>query len=315
MRLSAPGRCAPGSDSLRRLFLVAAMLVAASASASGQEPSLKEAEARLAAINALARGHYARAQDGVLADGPVIVVEAEAATLLHNGISERVAYLPARYRHFKALGHVALSLWALVEPRIGRPADAALTAALAAYRAELDGLLPHVAALGLRWDDSNRQREILAASIKYIDTTLQTDRITAEARAEWADAVGPALLGNAYDAAEAQLVALHTLVERWRSGLAPGDWERLLVVVLGPNRPRESHPAYAYFVRRLGEGAIGVRLVNADNVSEAAGGLDLLATTLTDNRLAADFFGDSMRLRRGLLSDATTVLLERLLGR
>ena len=291
------------------------VLLLAHLPAYAQAPSLQEAEARLAAINALARGHYARAREAVLADGPVIVIEAEAATLLRDGQSERVEYLPARYRHFKALGHVAMGLWSLLDPPVGKPVDAGLRAALTAYRAELAGLQPHIPALGLRWDDANRQREILATTIAFIDAVLAAGEVRAEARRTWADAIAPALLGNAYDAAELQLTALHALVQRWRAALAPGEWERLRVVVLGPNRPREAHPPYAYFARQLGVDAIGRRLVNADNVEAAAGGLELLSTTLTDSRAAEDFFGDSGRLSRGLLSDATTVLLDRLLGR
>ncbi len=298
-----------------RLAATVSALVLVTAAVAAQEPSLREAEARLAAINALARGHYTRARDSVLAEGPVIVVEAEAATLLRNGTSERVAYLPARYHHFKALGHVAMGLWSLLELHLDRPAGAELRSLLAGYRAELAGLQPHLPALGLRWDDTNRQREILSHSIAFIDTILTRGGVRASERRNWADEIAPALLGNAYDAAEQQITALHALTERWRAGLGPGEWDRLLVVVLGPNRPRESHPPYAYFARRLGLEAIGVRLVNADNVADAPGGLDLLATTLTDTRLAADFFGDSGRLRRGLLSDATTRLLDRLLDR
>lgn len=293
---------------------IAALAVFSAATAVAQEPSLKDAEARLAAINALARGYYARAKDGVLAEGPVIVVDAEALTLLRDGTSERVPYLPARYGHFKALGHVAMGLWSLLGPSIGKPVDARLRAALTAYRGELTGLQPHIPALGLRWDDSNRQREILATSIAFIDAILTAGEVRAEDRRSWADEVAPALLGNAYDAAELQITALHKQVERWREVLGPDSWARLRVVVLGPNRPRESHPPFAYFARRLGREAIGRRLVNADNVEAAAGGLDLLATTLTDARAAADFFSDSGRLQRGLLSDATTVLLDRLLG-
>jgi len=300
---------------MKRAAIAALAVLGAIGGAAAQQPSLSEAEARLAAINALARGHYARARDSVLAEGPVIVVEAEAVTLLRNGTSERAAYLPVRYHHFKALGHVAMGLWSLLGSHLDRPVSAELRVLLAAYRIELAGLQPHLPALGLRWDDTNRQREILASSIAFIDAAIAGGTVRAAERRAWADTIAPALLGNAYDAAEQQIMALHALVERWRAGLSPGEWERLRVVVLGPNRPRESHPPYAYFARRLGSEAVGVRLVNADNIAEAAGGLDLLASTLTDNRLAADFFGDSGRLRRGLLSDATTALLERLIGR
>lgn len=299
---------------MRKVVFVVAMLLAAISPALSQEPSLVQAEIRLAAINALARAHYATARDAALADGPVIVVAPESVTLVHKGSSESPAYLPARYHHMKALGHVALGLWALLEPGLDRPVDAGLDAALATYRRELDGLLPHVGALGLRWDDAKRQREILTATIEFIEAVAKAGRVGAEARAAWADAIGPALLGNAYDAAEAQLVALHALIERWRAALPEEDWARLRVVVLGPNRPREAHPPLAYFQRRLGEAALGARLITADNVITPEGGLEVLAAAVNDRRLAHDFFRDSERLRRGLLSDATARHLDRLLG-
>lgn len=266
---------------MRKTMMVAAILVAAVPPAWAQEPSLAEAEARLAAINTLARKHYARARDAALADGPVIVVGAESVTLIHNGRRESPAYLPARYHHMKALGHVALGLWALLEVNLGRPLEGEARAALAAYREQLDGLLPHVGTLGLRWDDAKRQREILATSSEFIAETLKAGRVEAQARAAWADAIGPALLGNAYDAAEAQLVALHGLVEGWKAALPQEDWARLLT---------------------------------ADNVTTAEGGIEVLAAAVNDRRLASDFFRDSERLSRGLLSDATARHLDRLLG-
>lgn len=296
-----------------RIMIAALIVLGAMGVAAAQEPSRAEAEARLAAINTLAREHYARARDLTRDDGPAIVVDADSITLLRNGTRERVEYLPERYRHMKALGHVALGLWALLEPALDRPLDQTRRAALAVYRAELDGLLPHVGALGLRWDDAKRQREILAASLALIDTALTDGRLATAARAAWADDIGPALLGNAYDAAEAQLLALHAQTERWRASLPETDWARLRVVVLGPNRPREAHPPLAYFQRRLGEAAPS-RLIVADNVVNPDDGLAILAATRGDERLAADFFRDSTRLRRGLLSEATARHLDRLLG-
>jgi hypothetical protein len=270
-------------------------------------------------MNALARSHYAEARQAALAaTGPIIVVTADELILL-RGVpesksegAERVAYLPARYRHLKALGHVPLGLWSLLAPRLDQP-GAGWAPALATYRDHVAALAPLVGALGLRWDDAKRQREILATTLAFIDTVSAAGGVTAAALDAYADEVGPALLGNAYDAADAQLSALHAVVQRWRAALPPEDWARLHVVVLGPNRPREAQPPYFYFQRLLGKES-ATRLITADNVSDSSAALDLLAATVNDRRLAASFFADAGRMDRGLLTDATMRHLDRLLG-
>ena len=94
--------------------------------------------------------------------------------------------------------------------------------------------------------------------------------------------------------------------------MSEDEWQRLQVVVLGPGRPREGHPPYLYFQRRLGAAA-ATRLVAVENVSESAAGLDGLAAAITDRKAAAAFFGDAARLENGLLRDATLRQLEQLL--
>lgn len=298
---------------MRLLAFTVGMLASIGAAvAPAAEPSLAETEARLAAMNTLARGHYAEAKRAALAVlGPVIVVTADELLLRHAGATERVAYLPARYAHLKALGHVPLGLWSLLATRLDRPVD---RPALAAYREHVAALQPLVGALGLRWDDARRQREILATTLAFIDAVAARGAVTAGELAAYADDIGPALLGNAYDAAEVQLAALHDVVQRWRAALPAADWARLHVVVLGPNRPREAQPAHLYFRRLLGDEAAASRLVAADNSADIDAALDLLAAAALDRRVSGAFFADPGRLGRGLLSDATARHLDRLLG-
>jgi hypothetical protein len=296
--------------------IAAAVLTILLAAPAAAQPTLAEAEAALQRINDLARTHYAAAKQAALAAaGPVIVVAGEEVILQRGGATERVAYLPPRYRHLKALGHVPLGLWSLLAARADHPPSLApdLAPALTAYRAQVAALEPLIGALGLRWDDAKRQREIVATTLAFIDQVAARGGATAAELDAYADDIGPALLGNAYDAAEVQLAALHEAVQRWRAGLTPGEWGNLHVVVLGPNRPRESQPPYLYFQRLLGQDA-GARLLTADNLTDSAAALDLPAGAVADRRLAGAFFADSTRLQRGLLSDASLRHLDRLLG-
>jgi hypothetical protein len=137
---------------------------------------------------------------------------------------------------------------------------------------------------------------------------------TAELRA-YADDVGPSLLGNVYDAADAELTALHEAVQRLRGELGETAWARLYVVVLGPGRPRERRTPYEYFARLLGPEAAAARLIYADNMADVPAALDYLAATVNDRQLADYFFSDATMFDRGLLRDATARHLDRLLPR
>jgi hypothetical protein len=276
------------------------------------------ADQHVAAVNLLARQHYTKATQAALsAAGPVIVVEPDTVTLRHRSAEQRETHTSPRYHRLKALGHVALGTYALLIPRAGAGvdggADPAFLAEVAGYRAAVAGLAPHIAVLGLRWDDANRQREIVDKSMALLDRVLAQRRVSVEGLRAYADDVGPALLGNAYDAAGLQLDALHATVTRWRAAMTDDERARLHVVVLGPGRPREGHPALEYFTRLLGPAASG-HVVAAENLRDAAGGLDLLATSLVDRGVAEFFFADAERMQRGLLTDATQRHLDRLLG-
>ena len=291
------------------LFLPLILAGLAATAAAAQSP---DADVRLLTVNALARVHYAHAKDATLAGlSPIIVVDADSATLIRNGERRREIYLPARYRSLKSLAHVALGLYSLLAPHADREDGSAWRADLAAYRAQVATLVPLVGELGLHWDDAKRQREMLAAALAFMDKVLTAGRVGRAELHAYADDVGPALLGNAYDASEAELKALDALIRSWRGELSAEEWARLYVVVLGPARPRERHPALDYFARLLGKDA-AARLIEADNVADVAGGLDLLATTVNDRRMAADFFGDPARFDHGLLRDATARHLDKM---
>lgn len=293
----------------RYLPLLAIGLLAGG-SVAAQDPA--DAAQRFAAVNQQARAHYARAtQDALAKAGPVIVVEPDHVTLRQRGGEQREAHTSPRYHRLKEIGHVALGLYALLIPQADA-SDLKWRDDVLQYRAAVAGLVPLVDALGLRWDDTDRQRGILTKSVAFMDRVLAQGRVTATELRSYADDVGPALLGNAYDAAELQLEALHAIVTRWRAAMTDDERARLLVVVLGPGRPREGHPPLEYFARLLGPEAAATRLVAAENLREVAGGLDLLATGMVDRGAADYFFNDSGRLDRGLLTAATHRHLDRL---
>ncbi|HEX9462891.1 MAG TPA: hypothetical protein VGB82_09855 [Alphaproteobacteria bacterium] len=295
---------------LSGLALACATLVCLTGSAVADPSTVDD---KLAALNTLARAHYAKAKTATLAGlGPIIVVEPDALVLVRGDEQRREVYLPDRYRQLKSIAHAAMGLYSLVEPHADKNDFAAWHADLAAYRGQLAELLPEIGEIGLHWDDAKRQRRMLSASLDFMDRIQAARRVsTADLRA-YADDVGPILSGDLYDAAQAELASLDKTVKLWRSELGPDEWSRVYVVVLGLGRPRERHPPYDYFVRLLGPDAVDTRLIHADNITDTAGALDLLATTVNDRRMAEAFFSDPARIDHGLMRDATKRHLDKM---
>ncbi len=284
--------------------------------ANAPNPALAAAEDKLAALNTLARAHYAAAKAATLAAiSPIIVVEPDALTLIRRGATRREVYLPARYKDLKALSHMALGLYSLLEPHADKRDVASWRADLQAYRVRVADVAPLVDDLGLHWDDAKRVRALLASSIAFMDRMLAAGYVSHEDLRAYADDVGPSLLGNLYDASDAELQSLDALVRRWRGEMSAAEWSRLRVVVLGLARPRERLPPYEYFARLLGPDAARTRLIRADNVTDVATALDLLATTVNDRKVAADFFRDPTEIDKGLMRASTARHLEQMFGK
>jgi hypothetical protein len=288
-------------------------MMAAAHAAEAPDAALAAAEDKLAALNTLARAHYATAKAATLAAlSPIIVVEPDALTLIRDGRTQREVYVPARYRDLKALSHMALGLYSLLQPHVDRKDFATWRADLAAYRARVAELAPLVDDLGLHWDDAKRERAMVKSTLAFMDRTLADGYVSHDSLRAYADDVGPSLLGNLYDASDAELKSLDAQVTSWRKDMSPAEWTRLYVVVLGPSRPRERLPPYEYFARLLGPQAAEQRLLRAENVTDVAGALDLLATTVNDRQLAADFFRDPARINQGLMRDSTARHLDQM---
>lgn len=279
------------------------------------DPRPTVVEEKLADLNALARAHYAEAKAATLAEiSPIIVVEPDALTLIRDGVTRREIYLPARYADLKALSHMVMGLYSLLQLHVDKRDFAAWRADLEAYRARVAEIQPLTGDLGLHWDDARRVRALVASSLAFMDRVDADGFVSSAALHAYADDVGPSLLGNLYDASDAELKSLAALVTRWRREMSAAEWARLYVVVLGVARPRERLPPYDYFARLLGPRAVGTRLIHADNVTDVAGALDLLATTVNDRKMAADFFRDPHRIDQGLMRESTERHLKQMFG-
>ena len=116
------------------------------------------------------------------------------------------------------------------------------------------------------------------------------------------------MTSNALDAAAAEIADLDAAVEAAHRTIAPQEFSRLHVIVVGAHMAREGEIAMQYFEKLFGERE-GLRLVFAEGLWDEASELQLLATHLLDASAGEGFFGDPRRLHRDLLSDAAAQVL------
>jgi hypothetical protein len=176
-------------------------------------------------------------------------------------------------------------------------------------------VLPQLAALSFAGDRLERQTRLLRAAIDFADRMLAAGAVTQEALTAYARQQAPLVLANATEAAAAQLDGLNALVQTWRAEMGEAEWQRLYVVVLGPRMPRAGNLQFQYFVNALGVPAVDQRLFYAEGILDVKGGLDLLATIVTDRELSATVFADRLRMDRDLLADGAEAHLLTMFGR
>ena len=269
--------------------------------------------AALTALNNAFRAAYADAKRRVLASsGPTLIVNGDHFTLLRAGGRVDANVVVAIYDPVKTIAHIPLAIYVTLTPGDGAIDDdrlrtlAGLRALIPPAEASLDTLRLSAATLA-------RQRQIVAASLAFLDDVAGRSRFARSALLAFTRGMAPLVMQNVTEATRAQLDATHVQVSAWRRDLNPQEWDRLHVVIIGPHMPREDLVVTQYFLRLLHEPAEGRRVVYAESLWEEPQALDLLGTHLLDGSVGEAFFGDYMRMHRDLLGDAAKQYLPRLL--
>ena len=273
-----------------------------------------QALAAIDTFNQHMRQVYADTRSEMLAaTTPVIIVGFDTVTLLHDGDRDEQPYTPAVYHQLKATSHMVLGMVGAVLPAVDGPADTAWLSRLAEIRDQVDTLQPHIDALDFSAAQAARQHQLLDETRAFIDDTLAGDVLDRARLGDFLRETKPLWLANMTDAAVAQLDMLHAVVSDWREAMAPEDWERLYVMVLGPRMPRAEHLQTAYFRRLLGAYAEGERVIYAENMFDATSAHNLLGVIVIDRALSELAFGDPYRMDRDALGYAAQTYLDALL--
>ncbi len=267
----------------------------------------------LTALNDAFRAAYADARNRVLkSSGPTLIVNGDRFSLLRRGQRLEANAGTPIYDPVKTIAHIPLAIYVTLTPGDGGLEDDRLTT-LAGLRKLIPPAEVSLDAVKLSAGTLARQKQIVAASLAFLDDVTRRRRFERSALLAFTRGMAPLVMENVTEATRAQLDATHARVSAWRRDLSPEEWNQLQVVIIGPHMPRDNLVVTQYFLRLLHEPAEGRRVVYAESLWEEPQALDLLGTHLLDGSVGEAFFGDYMRMHRDLLGDAASQYLPRLL--
>jgi len=302
-------------------LIILGIISAAAPPSPVPSPTVKSQETAspdpLLELNGASRSMYRRAKEFALSQsGPIILVEGDNLVLRVGTKRDEVRVVPEIYHNLKSVCHIPLALDVMLAslPNKGRIEDGDLVE-LSKYRGLIDAARERVAKLGLEREQADRQMKIIAAGLKLIDTVIESRACDRDVRLAFTRQMTPLVLANVDDATRAYLDSLHRHISNWREGMPATEWDRLTVLVMGPQLPRKDNAAVQYFARLLGEPGESRRIVYTEALFNESDALSLLGTALVDTQVGLDFFNDSMRMHRDLLGDAAREYLPKLLGK
>ena len=298
--------------------LVLVVLLATScATAPPPAPASYDPQRSLTDANLQFRATHAATRKALLTrTRPIILVDFGRLVLLRDGKPDLVEpHNPPLYHRYKGIAHIPMATYLALAPALDTGSAPGWRAPLETLRDKVRPVLGELEALGFPTADLPRQREIVTASLAFMDDALARPAVEPERLIRFTRAMAEPQLRNADAAAALQLDRIHAIVTRWRSEeMSRDEWNRVYVVVQGFKMPRDGYAQFQYFERVLGPHESGRRLLYAEGITTREAALDLLATIVTDRGAAHYFFDDVTRMDRDVMADGATKHLDRILG-
>jgi hypothetical protein len=265
-------------------------------------------------MNKMFRAEYKAARAEVIKKAePIIVVAFDDLVLYWKGKRIKQSFTPRIYHEVKAVAHVPLTLYVMLQARTGRRIGRNLERRLNTLRGRIvaaEKSLP-----GRRgWTPKilRQNRAILRRSLRLIDGVLARARINKARLTRYARNIAPLLLANANTAARAQLGQLNALLNRWKKMLGR-DWARVKVANLAPRQAEPQNAQGSFVLAYFGRHLLNKRVFMTRNIFSDGGARSLLGTIYLDRSASIAFFGNPARLERDLLADAAKRQIWRIL--
>jgi len=296
--------------------LVALALAVPGDGGTNSDADYAQAGKTLAAVNQQARALYAGARERAVArSGPVVLYNGEELVLRYGSVRLVRPVVPVLYHDLKAVGHLVLSLDAMLGPHGDGELDARMLFELRRHRDLIETTKKAIRNRRLTKEQDDRQQALLDGLATHLDGALHEGKGDGKQRVALMRKLRPTLDANNADAVKSQLDLLHREMLGLKEKLTEAEWKRLRVIVQASQQPRKDNVAVQYFARLLGEAGEGTRIVYAESIYDEAKALALLGTKLLDLQVGADLFDDPQRLYRDLLGDAAKACLDEMFKR
>ncbi|MGD9682173.1 MAG: hypothetical protein AB7W16_13390 [Candidatus Obscuribacterales bacterium] len=271
-----------------------------------------EASSSFSEVNEIFHGDYKKAKEelkGTL--GPVIIVSGDTITLVRDGKEESEVFIKDRYTVLKEVSHITLGTFVILTNHTDRSLDEETAGRLKRFRDAIAGARSSLAERGLEGDQLARQERLIERTLAFQDRVLADNRVSAGDLKSYTRSVARDDLDNAFEAVSSQLASMDEIVSRWRQTMGEEAWKRLHVIVGTGHMPRERLAALQFFFKLLKVSREGKQVVTIESAADHEAAIDLLVTHMLDQSVAVDFFGDSWRMHRDLLSDGAAAYLRR----
>ena len=253
---------------------------------------------------------YDRAREDVVAGQPLLIVLQDAMILRRGDGNERteVVVTPPLFHVVKAVAHAPLAIFGLLHAHAPGPIDDHETRhGLARLQQSFAKSATALTDAGDDYGDgvSVRLRAILARCQAFVQPLVADGAHDPAQLVTFARALGPTLLEATHDATRLQLAAFSRATQELLARLDAHERQTFEVVVAGVHQARARSLAMQFFGKLLHEPPdVERRLVYAENVTDEAQAVTLMATRQLDRALAGAFFGHPERLQRDILGDA-----------
>ena len=265
-------------------------------------------------LNAAARESYAAARALALkSDQPVFLVT-DTVTLIRGEDLGSLPYTPSLYHYLKSISHLPLGIYSASMGQFENPTDKRWMDRLRVLLNELNRAQADLPKASFTEAQRVRQQNILSLSRAYLDTILLRGNTDITSINAYSRSLAPLLLANAADAASVQIESLDQSVRELSKKLKPGEFEKAIAVITGPQTPREGNLQFQYIVFAFGTGSAGTRVLYMESIFDREAALGVLKTVLNDRVASQAFFGETYRLERDLMADGATVELMRRFG-
>jgi len=242
----------------------------------------------------------------------VIMLMMDRLIIYHDGQKEEQQFIPPIYHQLKAIAHHPVTLYATLQPFVGKKLTSKLKDDLIERSRLLQAALKDLEQVDWSKNLVNIQKSMITDSIEYINQVLADRDIKAEKQNDYVYLVSPKIVQSTNFAAAAELESINGRVKK---KLSEQKWESPYVVICNAHQSRHGDLLTQYFERLFnepqGEGAEREnRIVYAESIiDDESKAFRLLATHILDQEIAMAFFQDAKRAQSDILMDAASFWL------